>query len=92
MVCKTEPAYLFFGSSTLKVPSHNSVRIAETNMNPIWIYKSGDVYYTYLSKETLCLWFEALYVESTILMTEAVKLEYFEGAINENIKFHYVLT
>jgi len=45
-----------------------------------------------VSKETLCLWFKALYVESMILMTEAVKLEYFEGAIKENIKFHYVIT
>lgn len=36
-----------------------------------------------LSEETSCLWFETLHVDSTVLMTEAVKLEYFEEAINE---------
>lgn len=39
-----------------------------------------------LSEETLCLWLEILYVDSTVLMTETVKLKYFEEAINETIK------
>lgn len=81
-----------FESSTLEVPSHKSVQIAATTMNLVWMHKPGFVVHSYLSEETLCLWFETLYIDNTVLMTEAVQLEYFEGAINETIKLNYVVT
>lgn len=71
-------------SCTLEVLSHNSVQIAATGMNPIWMCKPGFVY-SFVWRDVV-LWFETLYVDSMIVMTEAVKLEYFEGAIIETIK------
>lgn len=56
------------------------------------MHKPGFVVHSYLSEKTLCLWFETLYIDNTVLMTEAVQLEYFEGAINETIKLNYVVT